>query len=89
MTPPAFTGRFARQAPIPEEALTAAVAVMRSGRRHRPAEDSYVGQQNLPVPDEILAGLFDLRLPLTFGLGDCDLIADHVLHDVAGSGERA
>lgn len=38
----------------------------------------YVPQQSLPRTDAILAGLFDMRLPLTFALADCDLIADHI-----------
>lgn len=49
----------------------------------------YIGQQDLPATDEILAGLFDMRLPLTFSLGDCHLIADHILQEVAGIGVRA
>ena len=43
----------------------------------------YIGQQKLPRTDEILAGLFDMRLPLTFSLDDCALIADHILDAVA------
>jgi dTDP-4-amino-4,6-dideoxygalactose transaminase len=34
-TPEAFTGSFTQQEPIPEAAIAAAVAVMRSGRLHR------------------------------------------------------
>lgn len=51
----------------------------------------YMAQQNLPRTDEILAGLFDMRLPLTFSLDDCALIADHILDAVAIvlPGERA
>lgn len=49
----------------------------------------YTARQKLPVTDEILAGLFDMRLPLTFSLGDCDLIADHIVHQVAGLGAGA
>ncbi len=33
--PEIFTGSFTQQEPIPEEAIDAAVAVMRSGRLHR------------------------------------------------------
>lgn len=39
----------------------------------------YLAPQHLPETDRILAGLFDLRLPLTFTLADCDLIAKHIL----------
>ena len=38
----------------------------------------YVKQQSLECSDEILSGLFDLRLPLTFSLDDCTLLADIV-----------
>ena len=36
----------------------------------------YVKQQSLEASDEILSGLFDLRLPLTFSLDDCRLLAN-------------
>ena len=39
----------------------------------------YVKAQDLPKTDVILAGLFDMRLPLTFSLEDCALLADHIL----------
>lgn len=39
----------------------------------------YVQQQMLPETDRILAGLFDMRLPLTFSLEDCDLVSGHIL----------
>ena len=35
----------------------------------------YVPDQSLPASDRILATLFDMRLPLTFSLEDCDTIA--------------
>jgi dTDP-4-amino-4,6-dideoxygalactose transaminase len=38
----------------------------------------YVAIQPLPRTDALLAGLFDMRLPLTFSLADCDLIAAHI-----------
>jgi len=44
----------------------------------------YVAAQSLPETDRILAGLFDMRLPLTFTLADCDLIADHIIDSAAG-----
>lgn len=40
----------------------------------------YVAPQALPRTDAILSGLFDIRLPLTFTLEDCDLIAAHILN---------
>lgn len=43
----------------------------------------YAGAQNLPRTDAILAGLFDMRLPLTFSLEDCTDLADHILAAVA------
>jgi dTDP-4-amino-4,6-dideoxygalactose transaminase len=38
----------------------------------------YMAPQSLPRTDAVLAGLFDMRLPLTFSLADCDLIAAHI-----------
>lgn len=35
----------------------------------------YAGAQSLPTTDRILAGLLDMRLPLTFSLEDCATIA--------------
>ncbi|AZV80347.1 aminotransferase [Parasedimentitalea marina] len=35
----------------------------------------YASQQNLPQSDRILAGIVDMRVPLTFSLEDCALIA--------------
>jgi dTDP-4-amino-4,6-dideoxygalactose transaminase len=43
----------------------------------------YLPAQSLPATDRILAGLFDMRLPLTFSLDDCDLIAAHILDAAA------
>lgn len=36
---------------------------------------AYVPPRPLPQSDRVLAGLIDMRLPLTFSLADCDLIA--------------
>ena len=36
----------------------------------------YLAPQQLPRTDAILAGLFDMRLPLTFSIDDCALIGD-------------
>jgi dTDP-4-amino-4,6-dideoxygalactose transaminase len=47
----------------------------------------FVPPQSLPRTDRVLAGLFDVRLPLTFTLEDCDLVAAHLVgavNDVAG-----
>ena len=52
----------------------------------------YVSKQNLPKTDLILRGLIDFRLPLTFTLKDCDLLAAIIRQEVgtvyqsAGSG---
>jgi len=35
----------------------------------------YLDAQNLPQTDAVLAGLFDMRIPLTFSLQDCEEIA--------------
>lgn len=43
---------------------------------------NYVDAQNLPETDRILAGLFDMRLPLTFSLEDCDLLATIIREEV-------
>ncbi|GGA22315.1 DegT/DnrJ/EryC1/StrS family aminotransferase [Neptunicoccus cionae] len=42
----------------------------------------YVAAQTLPQTDRILAGLMDMRLPLTFSLEDCDLIAQIIREEV-------
>lgn len=43
---------------------------------------AYVAAQSLPETDCILAGLFDMRLPLTFSLEDCDLLATIIREEV-------
>ncbi len=43
----------------------------------------YSPRQDLPNTDAILSSLFDLRLPLTFSIADCDLIADHILEQLS------
>jgi len=40
----------------------------------------YVDPQFLPQTDRILSGLFDMRLPLTFSVGDCRHIASIIAH---------
>ncbi len=42
----------------------------------------YVARQNLPKTDWILHGLVDIRLPLTFSLADCDVIATIIGQEV-------
>lgn len=42
----------------------------------------YVPPQNLPKTDAILAGLLDMRIPLTFSLEDCAHVADIIAHVV-------
>ena len=43
----------------------------------------YVTPQDLPKTDAILAGLLDMRIPLTFSLADCAHVADIIAHVVA------
>lgn len=43
----------------------------------------YAPAQDLPQSDRVLAGLLDMRLPLTFSLGDCDLLAEIIADEVA------
>ncbi|MBL4750825.1 MAG: aminotransferase class I/II-fold pyridoxal phosphate-dependent enzyme [Amylibacter sp.] len=42
----------------------------------------YVDAQKLPQTDRVLAGLLDMRLPLTFSLEDCDLLAAIIREEV-------
>lgn len=43
----------------------------------------YAEAQNLPMTDQILAGLMDMRIPLTFSLDDCGLLAEIIGQEVA------
>ncbi len=43
----------------------------------------YAPRQSLPNTDRILAGLLDMRLPLTFSLRDCSLIARIIREEVS------
>ncbi|MCV0429257.1 MAG: aminotransferase class I/II-fold pyridoxal phosphate-dependent enzyme, partial [Roseibium sp.] len=43
---------------------------------------NYVDRQELPKTDKILAGLFDMRIPLKFSLDDCEHIAAIIRHTV-------
>ena len=40
----------------------------------------YMAPQDLPATDRISAGLFDMRLPLTFSLDDCRQVASIIAH---------
>lgn len=42
----------------------------------------YVDSQNLQKSDEILSSLFDLRIPLTFSIEDCILIAKIIVESI-------
>lgn len=44
---------------------------------------AYAGRADLPRTDRVLAGLLDMRLPLTFGVDDCATIAA-ILREEAG-----
>nr|WP_306265579.1 DegT/DnrJ/EryC1/StrS family aminotransferase [Pararhizobium sp. IMCC3301] len=43
----------------------------------------YLQRQSLPVTDNVLASLFDMRLPLAFSLKDCALIADILVDEIS------
>ncbi len=45
----------------------------------------YVDAQELPQTDRVLAGLLDMRLPLTFSLEDCDLLAAIIREEVSAA----
>ncbi len=45
---------------------------------------TYAPKQNLPQTDRVLDGLMDMRLPLTFSLADCALIAAIIRDEVQG-----
>jgi len=42
----------------------------------------YVDAQDMPHADHVLTGLMDMRLPLTFSLEDCDLLAAIIREEV-------
>jgi len=48
----------------------------------------YAGRQELPQTDRVLSALLDMRLPLTFSIDDCRLIARIIRDEVAGVYER-
>jgi hypothetical protein len=43
----------------------------------------YVDRQDLPKTDEIMAGLVDMRIPLTLSMLDCEIIATIIKEEVA------
>jgi len=45
----------------------------------------YVDAQELPQTDRVLSGLLDMRLPLTFSLEDCDLLAAIIREEVGAA----
>ncbi len=45
----------------------------------------YVDAQDMPQTDRVLAGLLDMRLPLTFSLKDCDLLALIIREEVTAA----
>ena len=45
----------------------------------------YAEAQSLPATDRILAGLMDMRLPLTFSIADARLIAEIIADEVRGA----
>ncbi len=49
----------------------------------------YVTDQRLPRTDRVLAGLLDMRIPLTFSLEDCALIAHIIGAEVSAAREGA
>jgi dTDP-4-amino-4,6-dideoxygalactose transaminase len=42
---------------------------------------AYAGAHNMPGTDRVLAGLLDMRLPLTFSVDECKLIADIIVSE--------
>jgi len=42
----------------------------------------YIERQSLPATDDVLAGLFDMRLPLAFSLEDCALIGEILVDEI-------
>ncbi len=45
----------------------------------------YIAAQSLPNTDRILAGLMDMRLPLTFSVEDAQVIAEIIRDEVRGA----
>lgn len=48
----------------------------------------YLGRQSAPQAGEILSILFDMRLPLSFSVDDCALIADIIVDELTAPAER-
>ena len=47
----------------------------------------YLGRQSAPQAGEILSTLFDMRLPLSFSVDDCALIADIIVDELTAPAE--
>jgi hypothetical protein len=48
----------------------------------------YVPAQSLPKTDQILAGLLDMRIPLTFSLEDCSHVSEILAHVVGQATQK-
>jgi dTDP-4-amino-4,6-dideoxygalactose transaminase len=66
-------------------------AEMPAGFTSRYDHWTYAAPVAVPATDRVLAGLLDMRLPLTFSLSDCDLIARIIADEVraANAGRAA
>lgn len=49
----------------------------------------YLGARELPRTDDILGSLFDMRVPLSFSLNDCRLIAEILAEEIISVAEEA
>ncbi|WP_193825196.1 DegT/DnrJ/EryC1/StrS family aminotransferase [Oceaniglobus indicus] len=53
------------------------------GYTSRYSDWAYAPTAPMPATDAVLGGLLDMRLPLTFSLADCELIARILRHEIA------
>ena len=53
-----------------------------TGYSSRHDSGSYIEQQDLSKTDQILSKLLDMRIPLTFSVGDCQLIGEIITESV-------
>ena len=60
-----------------------------AGYTSRHSHWRYVARQTMPRTDAVLAGLFDMRLPLTFSLEDCRLIGRIIRESLAETRQAA
>jgi dTDP-4-amino-4,6-dideoxygalactose transaminase len=49
----------------------------------------YLGARRLPQTDEILGALFDMRVPLSFSVSDCDLISEILAEEITATTQSA